>query len=786
MKTSLTKAKSLEYLKAQLKTSQVLDLYYFTANQWEATPAEILNEINNKWPLNTHGEIGLIVRSSALGEDSNLESKAGCYESVLNIKTQEQLSIAIKQVLGSYTANVTKPNPLNEVLVQPMLQNVRRSGVIFTKDPANGGHYYVINVDDSSGRTDTVTGSGDNLRTFYVSHTWMADKTTSWVSKLINSCKEIEEVLGVDKSSALDIEFAFNNDEELYIFQARPLILKQPPRFDLEQQKLVVRQIKNKISSLAKKIPFIAGEQGVFGVMPDWNPAEIIGVRPRPLALSLYKELITDSVWAESRTRFGYRNLRGVPLLVSLGGMPYVDVRASFNSFIPQELDDRLANKLVNFYLNSLRENPNNHDKVEFEVIFSCYTFDFDERSKKLINAGFSLDEVQQLKTGLLNLTNKIIHNETGLWKLDYQTLDFLKQKHLEVTQSNLNEIEKIYWLLEDCKRYGTLPFAGLARSGFVAVQMLRSLVSQNIIDKQDYEDFLNSLETVSSKMSYDLNDLSRDEFLHLYGHIRPGTYDLLCPRYDEAPDQYFNFEQRQEEHPAKPVFTLSLEKLGRMESFLIQHQIHHTPLSLFRFFKGAIEGREYAKFLFTKNLSDSMVLLSELGKRFEICDDDLSYCDISIIKYLYSTTNRFQPTINWSIEMGKKVYNKITKNITLPPLIFDESSVEFFELPQNEPNFITLKSAMGPRLTLDNKSQSFAGAIVMIPAADPGYDWIFTKSIAGFVTMYGGINSHMAIRAQELGIPAVIGAGELLYKRWEKSEILKIECVNKMVQIIK
>ena len=35
--------------------------------------------------------------------------------------------------------------------------------------------------------------------------------------------------------------------------------------------------------------------------MPDWNPAEMIGTKPRPLALSLYRELITDKVWSEQR-----------------------------------------------------------------------------------------------------------------------------------------------------------------------------------------------------------------------------------------------------------------------------------------------------------------------------------------------------------------------------------------------------------------------------------------------------------------------------------------------------
>ena len=35
--------------------------------------------------------------------------------------------------------------------------------------------------------------------------------------------------------------------------------------------------------------------------MPDWNPAEIIGIKPKPLALSLYKGLITDSIWSQQR-----------------------------------------------------------------------------------------------------------------------------------------------------------------------------------------------------------------------------------------------------------------------------------------------------------------------------------------------------------------------------------------------------------------------------------------------------------------------------------------------------
>ncbi|MFX8848604.1 PEP-utilizing enzyme, partial [Acinetobacter baumannii] len=53
---------------------------------------------------------------------------------------------------------------------------------------------------------------------------------------------------------------------------------------------------------------------------------------------------------------------------------------------------------------------------------------------------------------------------------------------------------------------------------------------------------------------------------------------------------------------------------------------------------------------------------------------------------------------------------------------------------------------------------------------------------IGAFITMYGGVNSHMAIRAGELGIPAVIGVGQSLYKRLAKAKHLHVDCGNKQI----
>ena len=46
--------------------------------------------------------------------------------------------------------------------------------------------------------------------------------------------------------------------------------------------------------------------------MPDWNPAEMIGIKPNYLALSLYRTLITDDIWSKSRSNMGYKNLENI------------------------------------------------------------------------------------------------------------------------------------------------------------------------------------------------------------------------------------------------------------------------------------------------------------------------------------------------------------------------------------------------------------------------------------------------------------------------------------------
>ena len=51
-----------------------------------------------------------------------------------------------------------------------------------------------------------------------------------------------------------------------------------------------------------------------------------------------------------------------------------------------------------------------------------------------------------------------------SIWKIDAAKINKLYQRREELIHAASDEISRIYWLLEDTKRYGTLPFAGLAR----------------------------------------------------------------------------------------------------------------------------------------------------------------------------------------------------------------------------------------------------------------------------------------------------------------------------------
>lgn len=765
-----TKAETLERLRSRIRTAYVAPLVYFTVDQWRLDAEACRRRV-----VSTLGDETWIVRSSSLSEDGEGSSLAGAYLSVKDVRA-DSLEPAVEAVIRSYG----EPDGNDQILIQPMLKEVIRAGVVFSHDPNTCSPYRVINWMEGAS-TDAVTGGQGGL--VWQQAALCCRHTPDELRPVIVL---VEEVLALMGQTAVDCEFAISRSgdgtELMWLLQARPLALAVAPESP-DQQKERLEWIAQKVARGVGRHPHLIGSRSVFGVMPDWNPAEIIGIRPRPLALSLYRELVTDSIWAYQRHNYGYRNLRSFPLIQHFYGMPYVDVRVSFNSFIPAELDDGLADRLVDYYIDRLEGEPTLHDKVEFEIVYSCYTLDLPDRLQKLRAHGFSRPDCDALARSLRTLTNRVLDPSDGLWKKDAAKLETLNRRREALYASDADPVERIYWLLEDAKRYGTLPFAGLARAGFIAVQMLRSLVTVGILTQRDYDTFLASVSTVSGQMARDRAVLDRATFLSRYGHLRPGTYDIQSARYDEAPERYFDWSQDIAVPPPSQPFSLTLPQMRQLRELLIEHGLGIEPVELFDFLEAGIELRELAKFQFSRNLSDALALIGRYGEQLGFSRDDMAFVDLGVFRELYVGAMDPVGLIGASISQGRKRYED-TLRTSLPPVISASDDVWGFQWPDSSPNFITQKSVTAP-VKAEAGRDALEGVIVCIPNADPGFDWLFAYPIAGLITAWGGVNSHMAIRAGEQGIPAIIGAGESLYRKWAGARRLHIDCACRQVEVL-
>ena len=96
-----------------------------------------------------------------------------------------------------------------------------------------------------------------------------------------------------------------------------------------------------------------------------------------------------------------------------------------------------------------------------------------------------------------------------------------------------------------------------------------------------------------------------------------------------------------------------------------------------------------------------------------------------------------------------------------------------------SKPNFISDKNISGKIVVLDGKSKNInlKNKIAVIENADPGFDWIFSKGVKGLITKFGGVNSHMSIRCEELNMPAIIGFGEDNFTKLRDGCIINIDC---------
>ena len=787
MKTNIftSKANTLKFLQEKITKSKIERIFDFTTEEWEKNELNILENIETVF----NGSL-VIIRSSAVGEDTIEKSKAGNFTSVLNVnsKSRTKLKKLIETVINSYVKN-SQPNYNNQILIQKQTTNVITSGVLFTKTPDIGAPYYVINFEDGKD-TDSVTKGliGNTIKIFRKIS--LKDIPDKW-KKLILSVVEIEQILKVD---LLDVEFAITNNN-IVIFQVRPLTTVRKSSINNMEKKILelVNKNRKKYRTMLRSSN-IRGNQLIFSDMTDWNPAEIIGNKPHSLDYSLYDYLVMKKSWFDGRLMLGYQKIDTPKLMRKFGNKPYVDVEVSFNSLIPQNCDKKLSKKLNKFFLRKFMENPFLHDKAEFDILFTCYDTSLDLRLKELNNFGFSKNEIKNVKENLREFTNNIIRDFPKLSVRFNQSYEKLTRNRaeciLELANSQKNYDDYLLAsqkLLFDCKKYGVIPFSAVARIAFIGSALLRGLKSNSTLKPEIFDDFLAGISTPLSEFKEEMGkfvdgDISRKYFMEKYGHLRPGTYDITIPTYNKNHDYLKNVK-----FLAKKSKNISKINEKRISKILEKHRLQFQEISFFEFVRQSITQREKLKFEFTKNLSQALEYIAIAGEKLGFSRQEMSNLEFNDIMR-FRTKSKQHLTSVWQSKAAKQ-YNirRLNEYFLLPPIIFSEDDFQVIHYYISKPNYITKKQITENVLVLNPKSKipDIENKVVIIENADPGYDWIFTKNPAGLITKYGGVASHMAIRCAEIELPAAIGCGEILYDKLVESSKIRLDCANEQIMIL-
>jgi glutamine kinase len=781
-----TKANTLKNFKQILKLSKIEELFICTVKDYGEYPDQIVDLIRKQF--NNHD---LIIRSSSLNEDMHNFSNAGSFTSILNVSSESIAEIhkSITKVISHFEMKGSF-NFTDQVLVQSQTPDIKKSGVVFTRNIGTNAPYYVVNYDDETGKTDTVTGGEIAKSILLLRDITIAKYPKEWRS-LILSVREIESHL---TGMILDIEFGEKTDGSIVVFQIRPLaanILKN------EDDEKFIENLNDQIESYKFESERSGGKTDLLSDMAFWNPSEIIGDHPHPLDYSLYREIITRKAWNDGIADLGYTRVNE-ELMTKYGNKPYIYLWYSFLSLVPAKIKNNIKHKLIDVYSKMLKADLTAHDKIEFEIVLSCYDFMTEERLLELKEVGFSQKEIDHVRDELLNLTRRIIDEYPEVLKKGRQELaklEKIRAKFTSLARKTKSPIVATTCFLELVKAisiYGTPQFAGIARQAFIANALLQSMVKKKYLDYEEAQGLLTSISTVTTSFDRDLvrficnGELAETDFKKKYGHLRPGTYDITASRYDKM-----DFHKDTDQHQGK----LSIDKLGEKRNKNLnlkgfKNAILNSPLrssgsgNIIRFIKSAIREREKFKFEFTRTLSDALEILAKVGEQFEISKDDMAFLDIETIELYKFMKNESELKRRWKqwISASKTNYNN-NHTLSLPPVIMNIGSFKIIRSEISRPNFNTKEKVKGRVVNLNlKKDAKVKGKIVLIEKADPGYDWIFTKQIKGLITKYGGAASHMGIRCAEFNIPAAIGCGEQIYNKVLRWERIIMDCENKKI----
>lgn len=708
--------------------------------EWSKQPQVVLERA-----LRSLGMPGLAVRSDRFNEDCG---HAGSYLSLLDIDARDESAVAnaIDRVFASY-GNAAAAD---RVLLQRYVASAEVIGVAASRALPYGQPYQVISWTPGS-IAGLVTGALSGCFTCYDYTAANMPRVPGPWARMLSQLRECLDQVRDASGHEVEIEWLWLR-HRLYVVQVRELRVLVDPIEDL-RFRMTLKRAQRQLRTV---FPGSDSDE-ILGLMPDWNPAELLGAHPRPFALSLFQALISTRTYRAARAELGYKTTEG-GLLKCIAGRPYVRVSRSLASLLPAELAATDVAALVSAQLERLRSQPQHHDKIEFEIATSSYEFG---RSWRARYPQLECALFDRLERALLLQAPRIFD------------LDGLHQEHERARFALLGHLPwpdvddaLAQWprVLKILRRRHAQSFARSARRCFAYEALLRSAVEWDALGVTE----LQSMRTAAATLTQTLSD-GRGEAQRWRDAMRPGTFEISNPRYGAWTTPFSSVGASSDRRPAHEVTARSRAALDRL---CRAHKFCGGADSLLRGFELAHQARDWGKLALAVELSQGLERLVAMAQSFGVDRESLSWLRLVNIQQSHMPS--------WhQIAAAALVQYRADSMLRLPLLASRDTRLEQVIIVPGQPVYLGRGRLLAPVVKIDARSTPGSLAsdcVVVLETCEPGFDWVFMRRPAAIVTAFGGPNAHVALRAHEVDCPALLGVGPEATARIVESAAIEID----------
>lgn len=731
------------------------------------------------------------VRSSGVNEDGVNQSWAGQFLTVLSIDPRAHLSEAILRCACSSDTHAVRAYGEKNgsqsgglaLIIQKMVP-ARIAGVLFTRNPV-GLYSTEMVIEAIEGVGEALVSGHKEPRRFFIEEATgkilraEGSSTPHLDTATIKNLAEKGKQLRTDFGEEIDVEWALDNEGELFVLQVRPITTLKSDELTIDELRArIIGEISSEVSDELKGLR----KQGLgvdYDVLSDQNIAELVTPHPHRLAMSMFTTCFAHGAGAirTARNEMGYAigDEMSQGFFVLVGGQPRCSIVHDALTYRIQGITLAEYAKLIRHYLDRISEDPRLANYPEVVLYDQNPTREF---LGKVFGhrRGPEIHEVYaRFCARISTLEATYAHACRTEWLPAWENEVQVLRDRSEAVHTVSEKLSILQETVDALRLRPCQAFVKVSRLAFFAYARLRKMLYKL---SDDPENDLHSLTAGNDQsmrlglacVQFRTGDRTLASLLDEFGHLSPHELEIGFPRYREMPEAFEALAQH------APLDVEEVVARNRARSDEIRERLVQRAGSMAGEFLETVETsrtylvlRESVKFSFLKGYDVVRSILLGIGRMLALDSELLFHLTIEELPLLRDDLSRAKH------EASRCKAERSTLMKVYIPKVIDTRHLEEIGIFKGETdgslhgvgvtNAITEGVALVlPEFPKADEVPLITGNTVLVTVTtDPAWTPVLTKlaPTGGLVTEIGGLLAHGAIISRELGIAAVLNIPE-------------------------